>query len=396
MIMKKQTMIKVLLFLFTLMPSACSTNPPGRDAPLITSETSLPTVDVISSSTVTSAAAPLPPPSHTSTPSVIVPTRSVLATATAVTSTATATVAMSTTVTMTAVPQPQLQLTFAGETRSGYTGLFAIDVACPTKPDPCLGEPQLLFEIPSDTHDIAWSPDGSQVVFTSEGVNKKSDIFLADWNGDNMRNLTSSAGSEGRAVWSLDGTRIAYIYGSATEEIAIRSLNLEDGSTQRLLENVFNPDAFVWLSDGSLVAYVAQISGTDWRTQITVANTGGQVLNQIPTEATDFTGILDLTASPDGLRFAFTGKIVPTTPGPATNNIYVTDRISGDYIALTDDFNYNLAPAWSLLGDRIAFTSNRDGNYDIYLVSSEGEGLLKVTDSSKNETSPAWRLVLLP
>ncbi len=323
----------------------------------------------------------------------LVPTRSVLATATVVTSTATATVATSATVTMTVMPQ--LQLTFAGEARSGYTGLFAIDVACPTEPDPCLGEPQLLFEIPSDIHDIAWSPDGSQVVFTSKGVNKKSDIFLADWNGDNMRNLTSSAGSESRAVWSLDGTRIAYIYGSATEDIAIHSLNLEDGSTQRLLENVFNPDAFVWLSDGGQVAYIAQISHTDGRTQITIANMDGQVLNQTPTKATDFTGILDLTASPDGLRFAFTGNIVPATPGPATYNIYITDRISGDYIALTDDFNYNLAPAWSLLDDRIAFTSNRDGNYDIYLVSSEGEGLLKVTDSSKNETNPAWRLVPL-
>jgi len=47
-------------------------------------------------------------------------------------------------------------------------------------------------------------------------------------------------------------------------------------------------------------------------------------------------------------------------------------------------------PAWSPLGDRIAFTSNRDGDYEIYTVRPNGKGLTRITDSPGNDAHPAW------
>jgi Tol biopolymer transport system component len=267
---------------------------------------------------------------------------------------------------------------------------------CPAEKDFCLTEPQLLFEMPSRIFNITWSPDGSEVIFIGEGVNNKSDIFLADWDGSNLHNLTSSPDGESNPVWSPDGKRIAYIYASATEDVAIRSLNLNEGETERFLEEVFNPSAFVWLPQNRL-AYIAQISAIDWRQQITVTDLAGQGLNHVPTNATDFTGILGLAPSPDGQRFAFTGHIIPSTPGLNTsNNIYITDNTHGDYMSLTDDFSTNLSPAWSPSGDRIAFSSDIDGNYDIYLITTDSSGRMKVTESLMDETDPAWRLIPPP
>ncbi|HUO66675.1 MAG TPA: hypothetical protein VMV37_04015 [Gammaproteobacteria bacterium] len=47
-------------------------------------------------------------------------------------------------------------------------------------------------------------------------------------------------------------------------------------------------------------------------------------------------------------------------------------------------------PAWSPNGDRIAFTSNRDGDYEIYTVKPGGGGLTRLTRSSGNDAHPAW------
>jgi len=47
-------------------------------------------------------------------------------------------------------------------------------------------------------------------------------------------------------------------------------------------------------------------------------------------------------------------------------------------------------PAWSPAGDRIAFTSNRDGDYEIYTVRPNGKGLVRLTHSPGNDAHPAW------
>ncbi len=47
-------------------------------------------------------------------------------------------------------------------------------------------------------------------------------------------------------------------------------------------------------------------------------------------------------------------------------------------------------PAWSPNGDRIAFTSNRDGDYEIYTVRPGGGALTRLTRSPGNDAHPAW------
>ena len=47
-------------------------------------------------------------------------------------------------------------------------------------------------------------------------------------------------------------------------------------------------------------------------------------------------------------------------------------------------------PDWSPHGDRIAFTSNRDGDYEIYTVRPDGRGITRLTKSPGNDAHPAW------
>lgn len=47
-------------------------------------------------------------------------------------------------------------------------------------------------------------------------------------------------------------------------------------------------------------------------------------------------------------------------------------------------------PAWSPDGTRIAFESNRGGNYDIYVINADGSGLTRLTTNSGDDSHAAW------
>ena len=47
-------------------------------------------------------------------------------------------------------------------------------------------------------------------------------------------------------------------------------------------------------------------------------------------------------------------------------------------------------PLWSPDGRMIAFLSWRHGNYDVYVMNTDGSGLTNVTRSKANESSFAW------
>jgi Tol biopolymer transport system component len=47
-------------------------------------------------------------------------------------------------------------------------------------------------------------------------------------------------------------------------------------------------------------------------------------------------------------------------------------------------------PAVSPKGDVIAFVSNRDGNYDVYITTADGSNQLRITNSPAPESAPVW------
>ena len=48
------------------------------------------------------------------------------------------------------------------------------------------------------------------------------------------------------------------------------------------------------------------------------------------------------------------------------------------------------APAWSPDGTKIAFASNRDGNFEIYVMNANGTGQVNVTNHPAFDTLPDW------
>ena len=72
--------------------------------------------------------------------------------------------------------------------------------------------------------------------------------------------------------------------------------------------------------------------------------------------------------SPDGSRLAFTSY----RDGNA--EIYVMNAGGSGVARLTNDPAEDEAPSWSPYGNQLVFASNRDGDYELYIIESDGSG----------------------
>jgi Tol biopolymer transport system component len=51
----------------------------------------------------------------------------------------------------------------------------------------------------------------------------------------------------------------------------------------------------------------------------------------------------------------------------------------------------DLWPSWSPDGAQIAFQSDRDGDWEIYVMDADGSNQQQLTDNKVKDSEPAWR-----
>jgi predicted Ser/Thr protein kinase len=71
-------------------------------------------------------------------------------------------------------------------------------------------------------------------------------------------------------------------------------------------------------------------------------------------------------------------------------DIFVLDSLTGEVRQLTDDPADDVRPDWSPDGRQIAFQSDRDGNNEIYVMNADGSDVVRLTDDPANDWKPMW------
>jgi Tol biopolymer transport system component len=194
---------------------------------------------------------------------------------------------------------------------------------------------------------------------------------------------TTAPTSSVLATTALDGGVILYV--------------AEPGGTGSGVLSMANPDG-----SGAQTLGVQAVGGA-WspdRTRIAFWSIGGSSIDRdLWVMHADGTGVTALTINtgteniddrsptwaPDGSKLAFASN------RDGNYEIYVIDADGTGAVRLTNDPAADIEPAWSPDGTQLAFTSTRDGNAEVYVMSAvDGSGVTNLTQNAAEDDGPAW------
>jgi len=109
-----------------------------------------------------------------------------------------------------------------------------------------------------------------------------------------------------------------------------------------------------------------------------------------PQTVTVGAGLTTLAVFPVSCRAAFFDRIAFRSDRDGNWEIHVIGADGSNPVNLTNNPAYDYDPAWSADGTRIAFMSVRDGNAEIYVVDADGSNPVRLTDNPAYDGYAAW------
>ena len=141
-------------------------------------------------------------------------------------------------------------------------------------------------------------------------------------------------------------------------------------------DGVFSPD-------GTKVLFAAiTLSGTQGNLDIAVVNADGSGLKKVSDDGGKLVHQDWPSWSPDGRRFAFSSN------HEGNQEIYTAAADGSDIVRVSQNPGLDAHPCWSPDGRRIAFASDRWGGLELAAVRPDGTGLVRLTHSRGTRRLP--------
>jgi Tol biopolymer transport system component len=258
----------------------------------------------------------------------------------------------------------------------------------------------------------AWSPDGRKVAFGSSD-DESAGLYIMNADGSNPTKLIDAKDVSlnrqatadwqlgiGNPVWSPDGKKIAF---NASHRISgtwsIFDMYVIDADGSNLLTPGERP-AFdggpAWSPDSQKIAFSSSV---EWdKVGVILNSCGGSggicVMNADGTNLVSIENGLGYGGTDGGANWSPDGtKIAFSSGRNGDREIFVMNSDGSNTINLT---NYGAAwddgPIWSPDGEKIAFNSYRDGNFEIYVMNADGTNPHNLTNHPATDNNPVWSL----
>lgn len=253
---------------------------------------------------------------------------------------------------------------------------------------------KLLDTTTSDASFLAsrqqWSPDGKRLASVVE-VAGVLQVEIRSLDTDDSRRWPLPGQRGYHAIdlaWSPDGRYLAYVntwhYLAQVGQILV--LDTEDGTAEEVTDGRTNVWSPFWSTDGRYLYFATNRGGAMdvWRQRMREGQPSGRA-----EPVTTGLGVTSASLSPDGTKLAYSrGRLVsnvwrvPILAGrPATwaDAQQITfDEAHIEYIDLSPD------------GSRLAVSSDRAGNPDLWVIDVEGGAMQQVTTDTTPDWAPKW------
>ena len=229
------------------------------------------------------------------------------------------------------------------------------------------GEEKFVVSGPQFGWGLAWTPDGSNIVFAKAGwLLKTGWLWKLSLRGGEPERL--QFGQEGVEP-SIRGNRLVYARQVLNLSIWRRKLgqSQSSGASETLISSTAIESGPQFSPDGSTIAFESTRSGAYevWKCQ-----SDGSGLVQL----THFNSVTGTPRwSSDGQQIAFDSR------APGNAEIFVMDSRGGSPRRLTNEPSTDVVPSWSQDGRWIYFASDRTGGWEVWKMPAVGGPASQVT-----------------
>jgi Tol biopolymer transport system component len=207
-----------------------------------------------------------------------------------------------------------------------------------------------------------------------------------DADGKNATRLTNNPAKDISPDWSPDGSQIIFSSDRAGNyDIYVMSAEGEQVDLNQLTDAAFDElDASI-SSDGTQILFMENEKGTAYKLSMM------SIDGKLRTRLTDDKDVIAYSAgawAPDSVHFSYVIGYLDVRDILIGDINQITSYLTGDRVTWRQGMN--LYPNWSPSGEQLVFVSDMDGQSDLYIILADGSGIFRVTHTELDDENPDW------
>jgi len=217
---------------------------------------------------------------------------------------------------------------------------------------------------------------GSRIAFVATRTGRK-EIYTADYDGSNVRQLTHDGNISVAPALSADGRRLAYT-GYLKGYADIYTIELGSGARRRVVKFPGTNSGATWSPDGSRLACTVSRDGNPELYIVSASGSGAQRL-------THTSGVESSPSwSPDGQ------EIVYAADNGGAPRLYRISANGGRPRPVASGYRFTTEPDWSPDGKKIAFNLREGGGFRVAVHDLASGQTQTLSSAGSNAQNPVW------